>query len=72
MAKGHLAKRASATVTTTHVTHSRTFLHAEVERDALGGARLGEPGGLQLVDIAGEEVVRGPLVDEQLLHGQGR
>ena len=72
--QGHLAKRASATVTTTtHVpTHARTFLHAEVERDALGGTRLCEPGGLQLVDISREEVVRRPLVDEQLLKDQRR
>ena len=72
--QGHLAKRASATVTTTtHVpTHARTFLHAEVERDALGGTRLCEPGGLQLVDISREEVVRRPLVDEQLLKAPRR
>ena len=40
-------------------------MHAEVEVDALGGARLRELGGLQLVDVAREEVVRRALVDEE-------
>ena len=43
----------------------RALLHAEVEVDALGGARLRELGGLQLVDVAREEVVRRALVDEE-------
>ena len=38
------------------------FLHAEVEGDALGGASLGQPRRLQLVDVPREEVVRRPCV----------
>ena len=37
----------------------------ELERDAGGGARRLERLGLQLVRVAGEEVVGGALVDEE-------